>query len=222
MADAMKVMKILQRIQRELNVTVVGIHHHGKNTDNGPTGSVALTAAPDNVLSVFADRDSNGKVSSRHIAFTKIRDGDTGLTCDFELASVQIGVHDGEPVYSAYVKPLTDSSRTGKISSKKVRAAKSSKGRDVLENAFRIALDMSGREYRDPDGLGMVKAVEVDMVKNEFRKNYRPEPGSSDPSEAARKAFERVLSRIGRNDGIKQGKWNGQDWLYEQSVTGKG
>jgi hypothetical protein len=216
MADAMKVMNILQRIQSELKVTVVGIHHHGKNTDNGPTGSVALTAAPDNVLSVFFEKDNNGKVSSRHIAFTKIRDGDTGFTCSFELASVQIGVHgEDEPVFSAYVKPLLDSSTIGKISSKKARVSKSSKAQDVFVDAFRIAVDLQGGDHPNPNGVGSVKAVTIEAFKDEFQNLYKAKPGSSDPIEAARGACKRVLSQLKRSGPIQRGRWGQQDWLYE-------
>jgi hypothetical protein len=192
LADAMKVMNILQRIQRELGVTVVGVHHHGKNTDNGPTGSV----------------------SSRHIAFTKIRDGDTGFTCDFELQKVQIGIQDDEPIYSACVKPLLESSGSGKISSKKVRT-KSSKGQDVLKEAFRIAVESRGDDHPNPDGPGRVKAVTINIFKDEFQKLYPAKPGSSDPIEAARGACKRVLSKIRKNDPIKRGRWDHQEWLYE-------
>ena len=221
LADAMKVMNVLQCIQAELNVTVIGVHHHGKNTDNGPTGSVALTAAPDNVLSVFADRDTNGKVSARHIAFTKIRDGETGFTCEFELASLQIGIQDGEPLYAAYVKPLLASSRTEAIASKRVRSAKPSKGLDILQETFRSSAELNGSDLPNPVGPGTVKAVSIEHFRDEFQKRYRAKPGSSDPIEAARGACRRVLSKIGKNNPIQKMKWDNREWLYEPTATVK-
>lgn len=91
-ADTRRIMSTLAFVAEKTGTVVIGVHHHGKDVTRGAAGSYALTAAADFVLSVFADTDGNGEVSARRIALTKLRDGPTGWSCEFELCPFKIGV----------------------------------------------------------------------------------------------------------------------------------
>jgi hypothetical protein len=214
-ADTSKVINVLARISRELGVTVVGIHHHGKDTARGAVGSFTLTAGPDIMLSVFREADRNEKVTSRHITIAKSRLVEEGWTCHFELEGVQTDLQDGEPVYSAFVKPLLETAGFGKVSSKQTKPTAPKQGPDAFAIAFEDALRSKGTDHPNPDGSGIVRAVPVAAVKDIFLTIYKPKTGSSNPADAARGAFNRAFKIAG--GPIKQGTWGGQDWLYSKA-----
>jgi AAA domain-containing protein len=91
-AETRRIMSALGSIGEKTGAVVLGVHHHGKDVTRGAAGSYALTAAADFVLSVFADVETNGAVSARRIALTKLRDGPTGWSCEFELRPFKVGV----------------------------------------------------------------------------------------------------------------------------------
>jgi RecA-family ATPase len=126
-SDTSDVMKVLAFIAQECDVAVVGVHHHGKDRSRGATGSYALTAAADFIISAFRDADDSGDSKRRWVALTKSRRGATGWQCEFELVSLQVDLDEvGEAVYSAYVFPKTESA--GFTSGSKSRPKKQSMG----------------------------------------------------------------------------------------------
>jgi hypothetical protein len=105
-AEVSRVMDVLASIAQKTGAVVLGVHHHGKDVSRGPAGSFALKAASDVVLSVFAETDNEGNVTGRRITVSKLRDGQTGWGCDFELVPHKIGTDDeGIHILSAYLEP---------------------------------------------------------------------------------------------------------------------
>jgi hypothetical protein len=74
-------------------------------------------------LSVFADVETDGAVSARRIALTKLRDGPTGWSCEFGLQPFKIGIDDeGLDIVSAFVEAKPNTAgfiRSGRTQQKK-------------------------------------------------------------------------------------------------------
>lgn len=207
--ETSNIIKTLSRIGAETGATVIAVHHHGKEPGRGAAGSFALTAAPDAILSVFRKVAEDGTVSSRHIALTKSRCGETGWTCNFDLESVQTDLlPDGEEVWSAVVKPQLE---TAGLRRAKLKTSKPSKP-DPFRLALEEALRLKGIKQSAPDGNGSVTAVAVSTVRDTFSRYYHPKADCADRDEAIRAAFKRARKSA---DGIlKVGRWDGEDWLY--------
>jgi len=102
-AQAQRAMAVLSKIAQATGATTIGVHHHGKDKSRGPTGSYALTATADFILSVYRDGDQPG--GRRWLRTTKSRGGETGSSCDFDLASVLVDMDErGNEKYCAFVE----------------------------------------------------------------------------------------------------------------------
>jgi hypothetical protein len=202
--------KALKRLGSQTGATVVGIHHHGKDTSRGAAGSYALTAAPDSILSAFRKATEDGAVSSRHIAVTKSRTGDTGWRCEFRLDTLRPDLrHEGDD--QAFVVAVLDTAGFGASKTTKPKASASGKGTDGFHRAFEDAAEAHGQEQRLPDGV-IVRAVLMTSVRETFPKYYQPKH-SADPAGATRAAFNRELRKTTVGP-IRCGQWDGHQWLY--------
>lgn len=83
--DMQKVVANHERIARELDCAVIGIHHTGKDSSRGPRGSYALYANCD--FSIFVSQAEDGE---RLIEFDKERDGKLERLA-FRLEGVELG-----------------------------------------------------------------------------------------------------------------------------------
>jgi AAA domain len=208
--ETMSAIKSLRRIGTQTGATIVGIHHHGKDTSRGAAGSYALTAAPDSILSVFRKATDDGAVSSRHIALTKSRTGDTGWRCEFRLDTLPPDLrHEGDD--QAFVVAVLDTAGFGASKTTKPKASASGKGTDGFHRAFEDAVEAHGQEQRLPDGV-IVRAVLMTSVRETFPKYYQPKH-SADPAGATRAAFNRELRKTTVGP-IRCGQWDGHQWLY--------
>jgi hypothetical protein len=195
---------------------VVGVHLHGKDVSRGAAGSYALTAAADFVLSVFAETDSNGDVSARRIALTKLRDGPTGWSCEFGLRPFKIGIDDeGLDIVSAFVEAKPDTAgfiRSGRTQQKKKPIPESL---TAFNKALEEAQEQSGIDRIIP-GKGTVRTVQVADVRASFARHYQPKGGSRKNADAERQAFTRALKGILEEGTVKQESWEGREWLWRR------
>ena len=180
-SETRRVMKSLAQISEETGTVVLGVHHHGKDVSRGAAGSYALTAAADFVLSVFADTDTDGGVSARRIALTKLRDGPTGWCCEFELKPFKIGVDDeGEDIVSAFVDPRSITAGFGKLGRSRTKKEIPVWLAGRFTKAVQEALEEFGVDRAIQGGAVKVRAVRIDDVRTSFarqRAHGRPTSG---------------------------------------------
>jgi hypothetical protein len=87
------------------------VHHPGKDVDRGSRGSNALPAAADAIIAVtvpgYGGPVAKPASAVRRATVTKMRDGDAGMTFDYNLTIVPIGIdEDGETVQTCVVEPV--------------------------------------------------------------------------------------------------------------------
>jgi len=212
-AEVSRVMEILNRIAEKTGAVVLGVHHHGKDVSRGPAGSFALKAASDVVLAVFTDTDGEGNVSGRRMSVSKLRDGQTGWGCDFELVPYKLGVDDeGEDNFSCYLAPIVATAGFGRPRQGKPK--NQSHASSAFEEAVVTALEQFG--VNEPlNGNGPeTRVVPLAKVREIFNQNYKPEGRSNNRQDALRSAFNRGLKEARQNKNIGEGRWNDTDWIW--------
>lgn len=204
--ETAKGMDVLRRMSREVGVTTIGVHHHGKDTSRGPAGSVAITAAADCELSVYKT-GQKGSVKDRFVILTKSRFREPGRTRHFELASLPPDHREEDGDEEAFVRPLLDDLE---VADRAAPKPKTSRGESAFCVAAKTALEQGIEVGTDDHGL--VRAVALSQAKDIFLRNY-PSKGGKDPDAAADRAWRRTLERIG-DSPYRKGSWDGQEWLY--------
>jgi len=212
--ETRRIMSTLSLVAEKTGAVVLGVHHHGKDVTRGAAGSYALTAAADFVLSVFADVETDGVVSGRRVSLTKLRDGPTGWSCEFELRPFNIGVDDeGVDIVSAFVDPKASTAgfiRTGRTQQKKKSVPESL---IAFNQALDETLQQSGADRTIP-GKGTVRAVQVANVRASFARHYRPGGHGGNGLDGQRQAFKRALRAVMEEGTVKQESWEGRKWLW--------
>lgn len=91
------------RLQEQVGVTVLGVHHGGKEAGRGPRGHEALHGAADFEIEVIGGT----KATTNEFVIRKLKAGPGGASHRFKLRQVKVGVDsDGDPVTSCSVVPV--------------------------------------------------------------------------------------------------------------------
>jgi len=125
------------RIERELGVLVLAVHHSGKDVDRGMRGSSALHGATSAEWEVASD----GVAPMLRVA--KMKDGEGGPTLMFQMFQVEVGQdEDGDPVTTmvAEVSGVVKHDETSKRNGRKPLTGQ----RAEFVKALRMALDDMG------------------------------------------------------------------------------
>jgi hypothetical protein len=95
--DMTKYVGHMKRIQHGADVSVLIVHHSGKDQAAGARGSSALRAATDTELEVKVEKA--GSLVKREIRVTKQREGELGEVIQFALKQVEVGTDiKGRPI----------------------------------------------------------------------------------------------------------------------------
>jgi hypothetical protein len=209
-----RAISVLSQIKDDTGATVIGVHHHGKNVERGPTGSFVLTADPDFILSIFREAELSGVVKRRSLSVTKNRRGPTGWQCDFNLVPVTVCKDaDGVEVNCPYVKPLIET--VGIQRAKKGKGAGGGRAQTSFRAAMTDATITLGSDQNVHGDGPAVRAVQRSAVRAEFDRRYTTD--TEDPkkrAEAMRKAFDRGLDSAVKAGWAMEGRWGGADWLW--------
>lgn len=101
--DMGAILDACRRIHYATNASVLLIHHSGKNIELGARGWSGIRAAVQAELRVDYDPEQN----TRCLTATKQRDGEDGVSFNFTLVPVVVGMDDrDQPISSAHVKLL--------------------------------------------------------------------------------------------------------------------
>ncbi len=201
--SARQAVDVLQEIRRATGAVVLGVHHLGKDTSKGATGSFAFTALPDFIVSVHGP-DDKGHVNERCVTLTKSRSGETGWRCGFDLTDVLIDVSEnGRKKHCAFVDPLPEGSSDEASNDS---GAQRGKGLVPLMTAFGEALE-SGETIKFDDKV--FKATRKDLLRVRFDELYK-----GPTSEANRKAFSRALEGAIAASTLAIKAVDGEDWVF--------
>jgi hypothetical protein len=208
-AEATRVSNTMRSIGESVGVLMAPVHHFGKNPESGLRGASAWRGSADVIEGVLADLDPlTGRASNRELVCIKARDGEQGPLSPFNLEFIQLGIDENGEIYgSCCVAPVTGESRFDKTSAP-------SKGQRVLLDAITEALDRHGKTIEPRAGMGLVKAVKVTDIREEFDRRYvTDESDSVKAANAKRMAFKRSLDRLPPSK-YGAGSAEGTDWIW--------
>lgn len=146
----------------------VALHHVGKSDTQTPRGWSGLHGANDTEIKVTGLENPHGA------KIMKQKDGETGLSFQFNLHRVEIGNDDdGDAVTTCIVEKLdTPALQSASANQKEVGKPRVSRSQREFDAAFNEALLASGEDYRiDGDGP-MVRAVYVHQIRQHFAKRW--------------------------------------------------
>jgi hypothetical protein len=167
-SEGQRAMNVLAELSRRTGAFVMGCDHFGKAVETGTRGTSAKEAAADVVIACLGDRSVTGRIANPRIAIRKLRGGATGAETEYALRVVDLGTdEDREQITTCFVEwsPVTVGP-----------APNAGKGKEWPKRAtlFRAALlhtlELYGRDVIPFEGQPLVRAVELDKVREEFAK----------------------------------------------------
>ena len=164
------VIQSLSKIQQATEGLVILVAHTGKNEKQGIRGHSSLFAAIDTAISVT--RNGN----ERAIKITKIKEGEDGQGCVFDLKIMDIGFDaDNRAITSCVVEPISRLKNERKITSVQqlafdaLNAACESEGVEYvnLEN-WRNEFYAKRKEYKNDTNKRVFNDAKKELIKKDF------------------------------------------------------
>jgi AAA domain len=183
-AAAQVLMSRLSDLSKRTGALVLGVDHFGKIAETGTRGSSAKEGHADVVLALLGDRQLNGTITNTRLALRKLRDGPSGLEIPFTPRDVQTGTdEDGELITRKVIEWGSASIAT------EPSAWEKSLLRRIL---MQIVSDAGVNITPFADGP-IVRAVDIKLVREEFKKQYVAAGDDKKRAAARRQAFKRQI-----------------------------
>jgi hypothetical protein len=187
-ASAQRIMSVLSKLSARTGALVVGIDHFGKVAETGTRGSSAKEGHADTVLAALADREINGAVTNTRLAVRKQRDGIAGIEIPFSPEVVQVGTdEDGDPETRVVIDWQQQAA------SARAADASWSKSLRLLRQVLMTQLTDSGFDAAPFADGPVVRAVQLDPIRNEFYRQYPADGDARQKTSARRQAFHRAV-----------------------------
>jgi hypothetical protein len=185
-AIAQRLMSVLSGLSHRTGALAIGIDHFGKITDTGTRGSSAKEGHADAVLALLADRELNGTVTNTRLAVRKLRDGSSGLEIPFAPKIVEIGTDpDGDPITRVVIDWQQQTIKPAD--------ANWSKSLRLLRQVLMTMLADAGFDARPFADGPVVRAVNIDLIRNEFYRQYPADGDERQKVTTRRQAFYRAV-----------------------------
>jgi GAF domain/AAA domain len=182
------IMRQLAKLAQLTGTFVLGIDHFGKAAEIGTRGSSAKEGAADTVLALLGDKAITGAVTATRMALRKSRAGASGQEFPFSVRLVDLGVDDnGRPSTSLVIDWLQAALKAN------AEGAGWSKSLRLLQRALMNVLVEHGRDQQPFSDGPVVRAVDVEVVRNEFYKSYAAAGDARQKQNAKRQAFNRAV-----------------------------
>jgi hypothetical protein len=183
----------LGKLAQHAGCFVFGVDHFGKAIDTGTRGSSAKEGNADVVLALLGDKEISGAITNTRLALRKRRSGPNGEEFPFKPRVIDMGV-------DQHSKPLTtlvlDWEKTPgpKSFSTSKEDARWTKSLRMLRQALMNTLIDHGQDRRPWADGPTVRAVDADLVRNEFYRTHLAEGTPEQKQAAKQKAFRRAVN----------------------------
>jgi hypothetical protein len=188
-AATQKALTTLQKVASRTGTLVMAVDHIGKTLEAGTRGSSNKEASVDTVLATLADRETSGDVANSRLATRKQRDGISGFETPFAPETVELGAdEDGDPV-SAIVLSWGERKRAQPTTPLPVNA-------QLLLRVLKGVASAQGVPLVPTPGAGVVQAVRVTALRDEFYSQYPADDGKRGRGSKRRMAFKRAMEAL--------------------------
>jgi hypothetical protein len=184
-AIAATVMNTLAALSRGTATMTLAVDHFGKTAGVGTRGSSAKEAAADVVLALLGDKAVSGEVTDLRLALRKSRAGKSGQEIAFAVRQVEVST---EPRITSLV---IDWQRQQQTSAHKA-ADRWTPSMRILQRVLTNAL-VDGQDIRPFADGPIVRAVNLEVVRREFYRQYPADGTEEQKAETRRKQFGRSV-----------------------------
>ena len=182
------IMNVLEQLAQRSGALVLGIDHFGKSAETGTRGTSAKEGAADVVLALLGAKSINGEITNTRLATRKRRSGPSGEEFPFTVQSVDLGIDQ----YGSQITSLVINWGGGD-NRQPDRRDRWSKSLRLLRQALMNVLVDHGREQRPFADGPLVRAVDLEIVRQEFYRSYPAEGDAAARQAIRQKAFRRAV-----------------------------
>ena len=183
------IMNVLEEVAQKSGALVLGIDHFGKSAETGTRGTSAKEGAADVVLASLGAKSISGEISDTRLATRKRRSGPSGEEFPFTVQSVDLGVDaHGSQISSLVIRWGAKGKQ--QPSERRERWSKSLR---LLRQVLMNVLVDHGKEQRPFADGPLVRAVDLEIVRQEFHRSYPAEGDAATRHAVRRKAFYRAI-----------------------------
>jgi hypothetical protein len=184
-----ELIKALKEISQQTGAFCLGVDHFGKAAETGTRGTSAKEDNADVVLATLGDRSLAGVVSNAKLAVRKVRGGTAGREFGFTTEIVHTKKLDrkGREITTLKIK-WSDGNATTTAGTKDPW----SKSLRLLRRVLMNLLVDHGKDLRPYADGPIVRAIDKELVRAEFYKDY---PADGDTHQKRQIARNRALNR---------------------------
>jgi hypothetical protein len=183
------VMNTLKAVAKRIGCFVTGIDHFGKAVETGTRGTSAKEGSADVVIAMLGERATSGKVTNTRLALRKRRGGPNGEEHAFTARKVDMGPDQfGKPMSTLVLD--WDSAQDQQAAAAKDRWSKST--RRLCQVLMSILADHGSDCQPYADGPP-VRACDLELVRQEFYRQYPADGDEKQKVAARRQAFNRAV-----------------------------
>jgi hypothetical protein len=183
------IMQVLEQVSQRTGALVLGVDHFGKSAETGTRGTSAKEGAADLVLALLGAKSVSGEVTDTRLATRKRRSGPSGEEFPFTVQSVDLGV---DQCGSRITSLVVNWGAKGK--QQPDRRERWSKSLRLLRQVLMNVLVDHGREQRPFADGPSVRAVDIEIARQEFYRSYPAEGDAATKQTVRRKAFYRAVT----------------------------
>ena len=187
-ATGQAVMNTLQAVAERMGCFVMGIDHFGKTVETGTRGTSAKEGSADVVIAMLGDKSVSGEVTNTRLALRKRRGGANGEEHPFTARKVDMGP-------DQFGKPMSTLVLDWGTAQAPQPAAKErwSKSLRLLRQLLMTILADHGRYCQPYTDGPTVRAVALELVRQEFCRQYAAEGDEKQKARAGIQAFYRAV-----------------------------
>jgi hypothetical protein len=182
------VMNTLKAVASRMGCFVFGIDHFGKAIETGTRGTSAKEGSADVVIAMLGDRSVSGEVTNTKLALRKRRSGANGEEHPFTVRKVDMGP-------DQFGKPMSTLVLDWNAAQAPQAAAKErwSKSLRLLRQVLMTILADQGRNCQPFADGPTVRAVDIELVRQEFYRQHTADGDEKQKAAARRQAFNRAV-----------------------------
>jgi AAA domain/CHC2 zinc finger len=187
-----QLMQALKEISAATGAFVLGVDHFGKATETGTRGTSAKEDNADMVLATIGERSLEGVVSNPRLAVRKVRGGAAGREFPFvtEIVNSEKLDRKGRQITTLKIKWSEQDATT--VIAAKEKKDPWTKSLRLLRRVLMNALVDQGKDLRPYADGPLVRAIDKEIVRREFYKDY---PAEGDTQQKKQLARNRALNR---------------------------
>jgi hypothetical protein len=186
-AAGQMVMNTMKAVAKRMGCFVIGIDHFGKAIETGTRGTSAKEGSADIVIAMLGDKSVSGEVTNTRLALRKRRGGPNGEEHPFTARKVDMD-HDqfGKPMSTL----VLDWGTAQATPAAKERWSKSLR---LLRQVLMTILADHGHSCQPYADGPTVRAVALELVRQEFCRQYPADGDEKEKGHIRRQAFYRAI-----------------------------